>query len=104
VLLSLHHEAAHTPRATDALAWIQAGRHYDAIVCDLMMADVTGKQFYEELLLLSPELARRVIFMTGGAYTPASLDFVARLTNPLLTKPFEIEELEKLLAPLLPSV
>jgi hypothetical protein len=49
-------------------------------------------------------LARRVIFMTGGAYTPASLDFVMRMTSPLLTKPFRVEDLDKLLAPLLPSV
>jgi signal transduction histidine kinase len=104
LLLSTTHEATYTPRATEALAWLQGGRHYDAILCDLMMADVTGKQFYEELLQFSPELARRVIFMTGGAYTPASLDFVMRMTSPLLTKPFRVEDLDKLLAPLLPSV
>jgi CheY-like chemotaxis protein len=104
LLLSTAHEATYTPRATEALAWIQGGRQYDVILCDLMMADVTGKQFYEELCQLSPGLASRVIFMTGGAYTPASLDFVARMTNPLLTKPFKSEDLDKLLAPLLPSV
>jgi CheY-like chemotaxis protein len=104
LLLSAFHEAMYTPRATEALAWIQGGRRYDAILCDLMMADVTGKQFYEELSQLSPELARRVIFMTGGAYTPASLDFVARMTNPMITKPFKPEELNKLLNPLLLSV
>jgi CheY-like chemotaxis protein/two-component sensor histidine kinase len=104
LLLSTTHEATYTSRAAEALAWLQEGRHYDAILCDLMMADVTGKQFYDELLLLSPELARRVIFMTGGAYTPVSLDFVMSMTRPLLTKPFREEDLEKLLAPLLPSV
>jgi PAS domain S-box-containing protein len=104
LLLSTTHEATYTSRATEALALLQEGRHYDAILCDLMMADVTGKQFYDELLQISPELARRVIFMTGGAYTPASLDFVMRMTNPMLTKPFRVEDLDKLLAPLLLSV
>ncbi len=104
LLLSGSHEVTYTPRATEALAWIQGGRHYDAILCDLMMADVTGKQFYEELCQVSPDVARRVIFMTGGAYTPSSLDFVKRVTNPMLTKPFRHEELNKLLMPLLPSV
>jgi hypothetical protein len=69
-----------------------------------MMAEVTGRQFFEALRLRSPELARRIIFMSGGAYTPSSLEFVKRMTHPLLTKPFEVEALEKLLVPLLPSV
>jgi hypothetical protein len=58
----------------------------------------------------APEQARRVIFMTGGAYTPGSADFVAKTANPLLLKPFKPEALEpfkpealeRLLAPLLP--
>jgi CheY-like chemotaxis protein len=93
-----------TPSADEALGWIQEGRSYDAIICDLMMARVTGKQFYDALCLKAPDQARRIIFMTGGAYTPASLEFVERMTNPLLTKPFKPEALEKLLIPLLPSV
>jgi len=104
MLLGLSHEATYTSSAHEALRWIQEGRRYDAILCDLMMAEVTGRQFYEELCQQAPELARRVIFMTGGAYTPASLDFVARMTSPLIAKPFKAEELDKLLAPLLPSV
>jgi CheY-like chemotaxis protein len=102
MLLSLSHEATYTSSAREALHWIQEGRHYDAILCDLMMAQVTGRQFYEELCHYAPELARRVIFMTGGAYTTISQDFVSRMTNPLLIKPFKAEELEKLLVPLMP--
>jgi PAS domain S-box-containing protein len=101
LLLGRAHDVTYTPSAREALTWIQAGRPYDVILCDLMMAEVTGRQFYEALSQHSMELARRVIFMTGGAYTPASLDFVAKMTNPLLTKPFKTEELEKLLATLL---
>ena len=104
MLLGLSHEATYTSSAREALRWIQDGRRYDAILCDLMMAEVTGRQFYEELCQHAPELAHRVIFMTGGAYTPTSQDFVSRMTNPLLTKPFKPEAVEKLLEPLLPSV
>ncbi len=97
------HEVTYTASAAQALEWIAKGAHYDAILCDLMMPDVTGRQFYETLCNHSPELARRIIFMTGGAYTPTSMDFVARMTNPLISKPFKPAELDKLLAPLLPS-
>ncbi|HYI00289.1 hybrid sensor histidine kinase/response regulator [Hyalangium sp.] len=104
MLLATAHEATYTPSAREALTWIQEGNRYDAILCDLMMAEVTGRQFYEDLCQHSPELAHRVIFMTGGAYTPASLDFVARMTAPLLTKPFKPVELEKVLGPMLAAV
>ncbi|WP_224248717.1 hybrid sensor histidine kinase/response regulator [Hyalangium gracile] len=104
LLLGRAHEVSYTPSAREALGWLQAGRRYDAILCDLMMAEVTGKQFYDALCLQAPELARRVIFMTGGAYTPASAEFVAKMSNPLLTKPFKTEVLERLLSSLLPTV
>ncbi|WP_224362094.1 hybrid sensor histidine kinase/response regulator [Hyalangium versicolor] len=104
LLLGRSHDVTYTPSADEALHWIQQGRHYDAIICDLMMAEVTGKQFHDALREQAPGLAHRVIFMTGGAYTPASLAFVAKMSNPLLTKPFKTEELEKLLMPLILSV
>ena len=104
MLVSLSHEASYTSSAHEALRWIQDGHRYDAILCDLMMAEVTGRQFYEALCQQAPEQARRVIFMTGGAYTPASQEFVARMTLPLLTKPFTDDELDRALRPLLPSV
>jgi DNA-binding NtrC family response regulator len=104
MLVSLSHEAVYTSSAREALRWIQEGRRYDAIICDLMMAEVTGRQFYEELCQQEPGMARRVIFMTGGAYTTASQEFVARMTLPLLTKPFTADELDRALRTLLPSV
>ncbi len=92
LLLGRAHDVTYTPSAREALAWIQSGKPFDVILCDLMMAEVTGKQFHEALSQHSEDLARRIIFMTGGAYTPSSLEFVAKMTNPLLNKPFKTEE------------
>jgi CheY-like chemotaxis protein len=102
MLLGLSHEATYTPSAREALRWIQEGHRYDVILCDLMMAEMQGEQFCHELTSRAPELARRVIFMSGGAYTPDSLAFVSRMVHPLLLKPFKHTELETLLRPLLP--
>lgn len=104
LLLGLSHEATYTPSAREALRWIQEGHRYDAILCDLMMAEMQGEKFCQELAARAPELARRVIFMSGGAYTPDSMAFVSRMVHPLLIKPFKHPELEKVLWPLLPSV
>ncbi|WP_208718839.1 response regulator, partial [Corallococcus sicarius] len=101
MLLMDLHEVAYTPRAKEALEWIREGRRYDAILCDLMMAEVTGRQFHEALREHAPEQALRIIFMTGGAYTPSSREFVEQTTLPLITKPFKREALDLLLVPLL---
>jgi len=36
-----------------------------------------------------------VVFMTGGAYTPAARRFLARISNPCVDKPFGAADLTK---------
>lgn len=60
---------------------------FDAIVCDLMMPDVSGMAVHGWLTLHRPELAQRVVFLTGGAVTLESQRFVASTTSPIVTKP-----------------
>jgi signal transduction histidine kinase/CheY-like chemotaxis protein len=95
------HEVEQTSSARDALERIRKGSSYDVILCDLMMPELTGMQFHEAVDGLSPQQAQRILFMTGGAFTPAARDFLTRVTNPRITKPFQLEELERLLAPML---
>ncbi len=87
------HEVTICQRAYDALTRIQAGEKFDAIICDLMMAEMSGMAFYEALKIAAPELAERTVFMTGGAFTPAARAFVERAARPLLGKPFSAGEL-----------
>jgi PAS domain S-box-containing protein len=101
MLLEPAHDVTYLPSARKALAQLEAGARYDAILCDLMMTDMTGKQLYEELSQRLPEQARRMIFMTGGAFTPSSIDFMAHMSSSVLMKPFKLAELEQLLTPLL---
>ena len=42
------------------------------------------------LATLNPEQADRVVFMTGGAFTPRAREFLARLPNLRLEKPFDL--------------
>ena len=101
MLLAPDHDATYLSSAREALAQLEAGARYDVILCDLMMADMTGRQLYEALCQRLPEQARRMIFMTGGAFTPSSIDFVATMSGSILKKPFKQAELEQLLVPLL---
>lgn len=100
MILELDHGVSYFPSAREALSQIQQGARYDAILCDLMMVEMSGMQFLDALARVSPELTQRVIFMSGGACTPAAQRFVDQMTQPLLTKPFRDTELTKVLAPL----
>jgi CheY-like chemotaxis protein len=75
--------------ARDALPRIEAGEVFDIVFCDLMMTGMTGMDFFEALRKTKPDLARKVVFLTGGAFTPKLEDFLDATTNAVLTKPVE---------------
>ncbi|MDY7230836.1 response regulator [Hyalangium rubrum] len=101
MLLEESHGVTYYPSPREALSHLRQGARYDAILCDLMMVEMSGMQFLEALGQVAPELTRRVIFMSGGACTPSAQRFVDQMTQPLLTKPFRHKELTKVLAPFL---
>ncbi|WP_224363040.1 response regulator [Hyalangium versicolor] len=96
-LLSSRHQVTTFDRAQDALALITSGRRFDAILCDLMMPEMSGAQFHHELEQLAPEQARRVIFMTGGAFTEETRAFLSTARNPCMDKPLDIQRLFSML-------
>jgi len=69
----------------------------DAILCDLVMPQMSGAELFAELERSAPELARRVVFATGGTFGGASLAPLAGAKNPRLEKPFELEQLRAVL-------
>jgi PAS domain S-box-containing protein len=71
-----------------ALAIIEQGEEFDLVLCDMMMPGMTGMDLYEELAQRRPVLARRMVFMTGGAFTPRAAEFLATVHNPTISKPF----------------
>jgi len=81
-----------------ALELIAAGPPFDLILCDLMMPDLTGMDLYEALSASHPEEAARIVFMSGGTFTPRAAAFVARASDRILAKPFSIGILEDLVA------
>jgi two-component system, cell cycle sensor histidine kinase and response regulator CckA len=84
--------------AEDALAQLVTGESFDAILCDLMMPRSSGMQFYEQIASDAPQYMNRIIFMTGGAFTPQARDFLSKLQRPHLEKPFSEQELREAIA------
>jgi PAS domain S-box-containing protein len=94
--LGEEHDVTAFPRARAALEWLEQGLPWDLILCDLMMPEMTGMDFHEELSRRMPERAGHVLFVTGGAFTPRARDFLARVPNPRTEKPFEMRALREL--------
>ncbi len=76
----------------EAVEQLSAGARFDWIFCDLMMPDLSGMDVYEQARQAGLGLENRFIFMTGGIFTPRARDFVARVPNPCLSKPFHPRE------------
>lgn len=74
-----------------ALELVGAG-DFDIIFCDLIMPDVSGMEVFRCLVDERPDLVDRVVFMTGGAFTPRAQEFLRDKAQPLLEKPFDIAE------------
>jgi CheY-like chemotaxis protein len=58
-----------------------------------MMPGMSGMDFHRELERSAPGLAKRVVFLAGGALTARSRDFLASVPNIRLDKPIELEAL-----------
>ena len=81
----------------EALALLAADSDFDSVICDLMMPKVDGKSLYDSIKKEDPELADRIVFMSGGAFTPRLRRFAASVSNPVLQKPLGRDELEAIL-------
>jgi len=87
--LERFHSVTVVSSATDGMAAIASGPPFDLIICDVMLPDVSGIDFYMQLAAERPDQARRVIFMTGGAFTSRARSFLEQVPNTCLLKPFE---------------
>ena len=70
----------------------------DLIISDLRMPRLGGREFFESLRRIDPDLTSRVVFSTGDTVRGDTLAFLESLDRPYLHKPFSLAELRGLLA------
>jgi signal transduction histidine kinase len=92
-LLGAEHDVTTLTSAAVAAERIAAGERFDLIFSDLMMPGMSGMDLHAELTKTAPDQAERMVFLTGGAFTPRAMAFVASTPNRFLEKPFDPEEL-----------
>jgi DNA-binding response OmpR family regulator len=76
----------------EALLKVKANE-YDAVVCDVMMPELRGDEFYLQATDQRPQLADRFIFITGYAADPKVNVFLCETGCKYLLKPFPVKHL-----------
>ena len=73
---------------TEALQRIRDGARFDAILCDVMMPNITGPDFASMLAEISKSQSACLGFITGGVFAASVQDKLDSLGRPILKKPF----------------
>jgi len=80
-----------------ALDKISRDGPFDAVLCDLMMPGMSGIQLFHAVKSAAPGLEERLVFMTGGAFTPEAEAFLDAVSNARVEKPFDFASVDRLL-------
>jgi PAS domain S-box-containing protein len=97
-MLQREHELLVVSCGAEAIERVAAGEWFDAIITDVMMPNMTGVELFDRLEQLAPEQAVRVIFLSGGVFTPQTQARLEAAGNPQLQKPVGTQELRTCVA------
>jgi DNA-binding NtrC family response regulator len=65
----------------------------DAVICDMVMPKMAGDMFYLAVQKLKPDLCERFVFVTGHGTSPGVNDFLGSVSQWVISKPFNVEDL-----------
>jgi PAS domain S-box-containing protein len=101
--LEPEYEVLAVATAGEALRRLEAGEAFDLILCDLMMPEMTGMELAGRLEQNLPRMAARMVFLSGGAFTPESAAFLGSVGSRFVEKPFLPDDLSRRVGDLLAS-
>ena len=90
-LLSSDHDVIAAGNGEAGLAAIAAST-FDVIICDVMMPGMNGREVHRRIAIEHPGLEQRLVFISGGTFTPELDEFLTTTTNRCLTKPFKLDD------------
>jgi PAS domain S-box-containing protein len=91
--LGSEHDVVAETSGRAAILRIREGERFDVVLCDLMMPEMSGIEVLREIGQIDPRLARDLVFMSGGAFTPEARSFLAEVPNDRIEKPFDLVRL-----------
>jgi DNA-binding response OmpR family regulator len=91
------YEVATASSVDAALHLLDRGERFDAILCEAMMPEKNGIDFYAELSVKHPDLGTTVIFLLDPDFPPLPRRFLQSVGCPCVEKPVEWAELRAIL-------
>ena len=76
----------------DALSKVKEGG-YAMIIVDLLLPDMNGFILAQEVKRLNPNLADRILFISGILFGQSTVDHLGSIGAGFLSKPFQLESL-----------
>ncbi len=91
------HQVTCARSGREAIQLLETSGPFDLILCDMMMPDMTGADVYVAARQFEPGGERRIVFITGGAFTEAAHTFLMQVPNKRLAKPFSRDSIRALI-------
>lgn len=94
------HDVRTASSASEAeIALLDPSYEPDVILCDIFLPGTNGNVLHARIVERRPELARRFVFVTGGALDKEAADYVRRSGCRTLLKPLQLKELRESIQP-----
>jgi PAS domain S-box-containing protein len=95
--LLVGHDVVAVDSGRAAIAALDEGE-FDLVLCDLLMADLTGMEVHAHARRHQPALAGRFVFMTGATASAQVRQFLQASPGALLEKPFQPADVVQVVA------
>jgi PAS domain S-box-containing protein len=95
------HEVLTANSGKEGQALLEKDRRFDLIFCDLMMPAMSGMDLHAWLTSQDAKLAEQIVFITGGAFSPGAAEYLSKVGNLRIEKPFDMHALERMTAELI---
>lgn len=92
-----NHEIVEVSSGEDAQSLLETDQAFDLILCDLMMPRMSGMDLHKWLIARDQPLSNRMLFITGGVFTPKAREYLTTISLPTIEKPFDVENVRKLI-------
>ncbi|HEY6005305.1 MAG TPA: ATP-binding protein [Anaeromyxobacter sp.] len=100
-VLSEDHDVVAVASGRAALQHLVDGR-FDAVICDLLMPEMSGADFWAELHRRDPGLAGRMVLVTGAGLLEDARHAMGAFEGPIVEKPFTAADLREAVGRVLP--
>ena len=96
--LGKDYEVTTFPSSAEALHSLTSSNSWDAILSDMVMPGMDGVEFARRAVAARPDLAGRIMIMTGGTCTRRACSALEQSGLTVIAKPIDLAHLRALFA------